>query len=117
MAQTVTKVWSTVRAVVSMPLNDERGLMITQEQAGWFAETISKLATNVEQAVMGKRHVVELVTELRNRLPDDEQHEWRSSQNRRQAWWRDGHVRRDRHAPPIRAGTRTTGPGGSAQAH
>ncbi len=34
--------------------------MITQEQAAWFAETFSKLATNVEQAVMGKRHVVEL---------------------------------------------------------
>lgn len=35
-------------------------MTITQEQATWFADTFAKLAENVEQAVMGKRHVVEL---------------------------------------------------------
>jgi MoxR-like ATPase len=34
--------------------------MISQEQAGWFAETFDKLATNVEKAVLGKRRTVEL---------------------------------------------------------
>lgn len=34
--------------------------MITQEQATWFAETFSKLASNVEVAIQGKRGVVEL---------------------------------------------------------
>ncbi|HAQ60062.1 MAG TPA: ATPase [Microbacterium sp.] len=33
----------------------------TQEQATWFAQTFSRLADNVERAVLGKRHVVELV--------------------------------------------------------
>jgi len=35
--------------------------MITQEQADWFAETFGKLVTNVERAVLGKRHTVQLV--------------------------------------------------------
>jgi MoxR-like ATPase len=34
--------------------------VITQEEANWFADTFSKLAANVEQAVLGKRHTVEL---------------------------------------------------------
>ncbi|MEZ3159089.1 MoxR family ATPase [Microbacterium sp. BWT-B31] len=36
-------------------------MTITQEQADWFARTFSQLADNVERAVLGKRHVVELV--------------------------------------------------------
>ncbi|MFT4229988.1 MAG: MoxR family ATPase [Microbacterium sp.] len=36
-------------------------MTISQEQAGWFSETFAQLADNVEQAVLGKRHVVELV--------------------------------------------------------
>ena len=35
-------------------------MTITQEQADWFAETFAKLVANVEQAVLGKQHVVEL---------------------------------------------------------
>jgi MoxR-like ATPase len=34
---------------------------IAPEQAAWFAETFSLIADNIEQAVLGKRHVVELV--------------------------------------------------------
>jgi MoxR-like ATPase len=34
--------------------------VITQEEANWFAETFGKLVVNVEQAVMGKRHTVQL---------------------------------------------------------
>ncbi len=33
----------------------------SQEQAEWFAQTFAQLADNVERAVLGKRHVVELV--------------------------------------------------------
>jgi MoxR-like ATPase len=36
-------------------------MTIAPEQAAWFAETFSLLADNVEQAILGKRHVVELV--------------------------------------------------------
>ena len=36
-------------------------MTITQEQATWFAQTFAQLADNVERAVLGKRHVVELV--------------------------------------------------------
>lgn len=36
-------------------------MTITQEQATWFAQTFSRLADNVERAVLGKRHVIELV--------------------------------------------------------
>lgn len=36
-------------------------MTITQEQATWFAQTFTALADNVERAVLGKRHVVELV--------------------------------------------------------
>ena len=36
-------------------------MTITQEQATWFAETFTQLADNVAQAVLGKRHVIELV--------------------------------------------------------
>ena len=36
-------------------------MTIAPEQAAWFAETFGLLADNVEQAVLGKRHVVELV--------------------------------------------------------
>jgi MoxR-like ATPase len=36
-------------------------MTITQQQATWFAETFTQLADNVAQAVLGKRHVIELV--------------------------------------------------------
>ncbi|MGI9824696.1 AAA family ATPase [Agromyces sp. Marseille-Q5079] len=36
-------------------------MTIAPEQAAWFAETFSLIADNIEQAVLGKRHVVELV--------------------------------------------------------
>ena len=36
-------------------------MTISPEQTAWFAETFSTLADNVEQAILGKRHVVELV--------------------------------------------------------
>lgn len=36
-------------------------MTITPEQATWFAQTFAALADNVERAVLGKRHVVELV--------------------------------------------------------
>ncbi|MDU0325790.1 MoxR family ATPase [Microbacterium sp. KSW2-21] len=36
-------------------------MTITQEQATWFSQTFSQIADNVERAVLGKRHVVELV--------------------------------------------------------
>ena len=36
-------------------------MTMTTEQATWFAETFSVLADNVEQAILGKRHVIELV--------------------------------------------------------
>ena len=36
-------------------------MTITQEQATWFAQTFGQIADNVERAVLGKRHVVELV--------------------------------------------------------
>ena len=36
-------------------------MTITQEQADWFAETFAKLVANVEQTVLGKQHVVELM--------------------------------------------------------
>jgi MoxR-like ATPase len=36
-------------------------MTIVQEQATWFADTFRQLADNVEQSVIGKRHVIELV--------------------------------------------------------
>jgi len=33
---------------------------MTPEQAGWFADTFTRLVTNVEQAVVGKTHVIRL---------------------------------------------------------
>jgi MoxR-like ATPase len=36
-------------------------MTITPEQTSWFATTFSQLVDNVEQAVLGKRHIVELV--------------------------------------------------------
>ncbi|MBW9111032.1 MoxR family ATPase [Microbacterium trichothecenolyticum] len=36
-------------------------MTITQAQADWFAQTFGQIADNVERAVLGKRHVVELV--------------------------------------------------------
>ncbi|MDX2376639.1 MoxR family ATPase [Microbacterium sp. LRZ72] len=36
-------------------------MTLTAEQATWFHETFDRLADNVERAVLGKRHVVELV--------------------------------------------------------
>jgi len=36
-------------------------MTIPQEQATWFADTFRLLAENVEHAVLGKRHVIELV--------------------------------------------------------
>jgi MoxR-like ATPase len=36
-------------------------MTITPEQAQWFAETFSTISDNVENAILGKRHVVELV--------------------------------------------------------
>ncbi len=35
-------------------------MTITQEQSAWFSETFAKLVDNVEQVVLGKRHVIEL---------------------------------------------------------
>ncbi|MFS0866964.1 AAA family ATPase [Microbacterium sp. 179-B 1A2 NHS] len=35
-------------------------MTITQEQSTWFHETFTKLVDNVEQVVLGKRHVIEL---------------------------------------------------------
>jgi MoxR-like ATPase len=35
-------------------------MSMTNEQAAWFADTFGKLVTNVEQAVLGKQHVVRL---------------------------------------------------------
>jgi MoxR-like ATPase len=46
--------------IVDPKLLSERRLVITQEEANWFAETFGKLVVNVEQAVMGKRHTVQL---------------------------------------------------------
>jgi MoxR-like ATPase len=36
-------------------------MTITAEQTTWFGDTFSSLADNIEQAILGKRHVVELV--------------------------------------------------------
>ena len=36
-------------------------MTITPEQATWYADTFNLLAENVEQSILGKRHVVELV--------------------------------------------------------
>lgn len=36
-------------------------MTISPEQAKWYAESFSVLADNVEQAILGKRHVIELV--------------------------------------------------------
>ena len=36
-------------------------MTIAPEQTVWFADTFSSLADNIEQAILGKRHVVELV--------------------------------------------------------
>jgi MoxR-like ATPase len=36
-------------------------MTITAEQTTWFADSFSQLADNVEQAILGKRHVIELV--------------------------------------------------------
>ncbi|NLP84391.1 MoxR family ATPase [Microbacterium sp. CFH 90308] len=36
-------------------------MTITQDQADWFAQTFGQIADNVERALLGKRHVVELV--------------------------------------------------------
>ncbi|MGH3848611.1 MAG: AAA family ATPase, partial [Pseudonocardiaceae bacterium] len=33
---------------------------MTPEQAGWFADSFGRLVANVEQAVIGKTHVVRL---------------------------------------------------------
>ncbi len=33
----------------------------TPEQAAWFAETFGLIASNIELAILGKRHVIELV--------------------------------------------------------
>ncbi len=35
-------------------------MSLTTEQTAWFADTFDKLATNVEHAILGKRHVVRL---------------------------------------------------------
>ncbi|MEZ5097362.1 MAG: hypothetical protein R2731_15470 [Nocardioides sp.] len=36
-------------------------MTISAEQAAWFARTFDQLTDNIEQAVLGKRHVVRLV--------------------------------------------------------
>lgn len=36
-------------------------MTLAQEQATWFAQTFDQLTDNVERAVLGKRHVIELV--------------------------------------------------------
>ena len=43
------------------PQRRDTSMTITQEQATWFAQTFGQIADNVERAVLGKRHVVELV--------------------------------------------------------
>ena len=43
-----------------MPAPSVAPVTIAPEQASWFAETFSILAANVEQAILGKRHVIEL---------------------------------------------------------
>ena len=35
-------------------------MTISTEQATWYADTFAVLADNVEQAILGKRHVIEL---------------------------------------------------------
>ena len=44
-----------------MPASSAAPVTIAPEQAAWFAETFSILTGNVEQVVLGKRHIVELV--------------------------------------------------------
>lgn len=44
-----------------MPATAAAPVTIAPEQASWFAETFSILTGNIEQAILGKRHVVELV--------------------------------------------------------
>jgi MoxR-like ATPase len=34
---------------------------VTQEQATWFADAFGKLVDNIDQAILGKRHVIRLV--------------------------------------------------------
>ncbi len=36
-------------------------MTVTQEQATWFADAFDKLVDNVDQAILGKRHVIRLV--------------------------------------------------------
>jgi MoxR-like ATPase len=36
-------------------------MTLSQEQATWFAQTFSQIADNIELAILGKRHVIELV--------------------------------------------------------
>ncbi|MGK9146180.1 MoxR family ATPase [Plantibacter flavus] len=36
-------------------------MTVTQEQADWFADAFGKLVDNVEQAILGKEHVIKLV--------------------------------------------------------
>ncbi|MET0354896.1 MAG: ATPase, partial [Plantibacter flavus] len=36
-------------------------MTVTQEQATWFADAFGKLVGNVEQAILGKEHVIKLV--------------------------------------------------------
>ena len=54
---------STATRAVARPTDiDEDGQMtISQDQATWFTQTFAQIADNVERAVLGKRHVVELV--------------------------------------------------------
>ena len=35
-------------------------MTVTQDQAAWFAQTFSAMVANVEQAVLGKEHVIRL---------------------------------------------------------
>jgi MoxR-like ATPase len=42
-------------------LNGKQDMAVTQEQADWFADAFGRLVDNVDQAILGKKHVVELV--------------------------------------------------------
>lgn len=45
---------------MTTPVTERAAMPITQEQTAWFEETFRALTDNIERAVLGKRHVVEL---------------------------------------------------------
>jgi hypothetical protein len=48
------------RPVTTAAVHREGEMAISQEQAGWFAQTFDRMVGNVAQAVLGKHHVVRL---------------------------------------------------------